>query len=255
MKNIAIITGATGGFGQEFCSLLNSEKNIDEIWAISRSKENLDSLEKKFGNKIISIPLDLTDRNSFNIIEEKLSNENPNILFLINNAGYGKFAAYDELSVKDSLNMIDLNINSVVALTVICIKFMSNGSRILNISSQSAFFPLPYLNIYSATKVFVKNYTRALNIELKNKKISATAVCPGWMKTDFLQKGNIGSKKNITNFFGITTPEKVARKAFKDAKKGKDMSFYGFYVNLSHILSKILPQKFFIKIWENQQKF
>ena len=108
------------------------------------------------------------------------------VKYLINNAGFAKFCSYDDISVEESLNLIDLNIGAVVALGLVCIPHMENGSHIINIASQASFFPLPYQNIYSSTKAFVRNYTRALNVELKEKGIRATAVCPGWMKTGLL---------------------------------------------------------------------
>lgn len=70
------------------------------------------------------------------------------------------------------------------------------GSHILNIASQASFQPLPYQNIYSSTKAFVRNYTRALNVELREKGITATAVCPGWMKTGLYDRGIIDAKKS-----------------------------------------------------------
>jgi len=92
--------------------------------------------------------------------------------------------------------MIDLNISGVVAMGLVCIPHMKKGSHILNIASQASFQPLPYQNIYSSTKAFVRNYTRALNVELREKGITATAVCPGWMKTGLYDRGIIDAKKS-----------------------------------------------------------
>lgn len=150
--------------------------------------------------------------------------------------------------------MIQLNIHAVVALGLICIPKMSKGSHIVNIASQASFFPLPYQNVYSSTKAFVRNYTRALNVELKDKGICATAVCPGWMKTNLFDRGLIGAKKGTTNFTGMVTPDVVAKKALKDTDKNRDMSVYGFYVKSTHVLSKLMPQKLMMKIWMIQQK-
>ena len=91
--------------------------------------------------------------------------------------------------------MINLNISAVVALGLYCIPYMKPGSHIINIASQASFQPLPYQNIYSSTKAFVRNYTRALNVELKDRRITATAVCPGWIDTGLYERGLIGAKK------------------------------------------------------------
>ena len=153
----------------------------------------------------------------------------------------------------DLSEMINLNISGVVAMGLVCIPFMTKNSHIINIASQASFQPLPYQNIYSSTKVFVKNYSRALNIELKEKGITVTAVCPGWIKTNLFERGCINAKKATTNFAFMVTPDVVAKKALKDAYKNKDISVYGLYVNFCRFLSKFLPEKLIMKMWLIQQ--
>ena len=118
---------------------------------------------------------------------------------------------------------------------------------------MAGFQPVPYQNIYSSTKAFVLNYTRALNAELKNKKIIATAVCPGWMKTRLIERADIGAQKATSNFVFMVEPYPVAQKALNDANNKKDISVYGLYTKLAHLLSKLLPQKLLMKIWIKQQ--
>ena len=183
MASIALVTGAAGGFGRELVKLLLQEPGLDEIWCVARSKDKLDALRGELGEKIVPIPLDLTQRDSLTALQARLEGERPDLRFLVNNAGFDKFGPYDAVDVDTSLNMIDLNVSAVVALGLTAIPYMGRGSHILNVASQAAFFPLPYMDLYAATKVFVRHYTRALHVELKDKGITATAVCPGWMKT------------------------------------------------------------------------
>lgn len=253
MKKIAIITGASTGLGREFVRMIRKKKEIDEIWAIARHPKRLDKLRQQMGRKIRPISMDLSKRSSLKELDKKLSEEKIEIRYLVNNAGYAKFCSYDDLSVSESLNMIDLNVSGVVAIGLICIPYMSPGSHIINISSQAAFQPLPYQNLYSSTKTFVRNYTRALNVELKDRGITATAVCPGWLKTNLYARADIGASKATRRFLGMHTPDKVAAKAIADADKGKDTSIYSFYVNLCHISAKLLPQKLMMKLWLCQQ--
>ncbi len=91
-------------------------------------------------------------------------------------------------------------------------------------------------------------------MELKDRGISATAVCPGWLKTDLYDRADIGAVKATSNFFGMTAPDRIARKAVADADKGKDLSIYGLYVNFCHIGAKLLPQRAVMKIWLRQQR-
>lgn len=254
-KSIAIVTGANGGLGKEFVKLLLKEEGISEIWAIARNLEKLNQLSNEFGDKIRTFSMDLSNKASFAEIEKELNANDAAVKYLVNNAGFAKFCSYDDIGIDESLNMIDLNIGAVVAAGLTCIPYMEKNSHIINIASQASFFPLPYQNIYSSTKAFVRNYTRALNIELKDKGISATAVCPGWMKTGLFDRGLIGAEKGTNNFSGMVTPDVVAAKALKDAKKGKDISVYGLYVKSTHLLSKLIPQRMMMKIWLSQQHF
>ena len=194
-KNIAIVTGASSGLGKEFVKLLSAKKGLDEIWIISRNEEKLKKIQKRYGEKIVVYPMDLSSLENIKAFGENPSLKNCNIRYLINNAGFAKFCSYDDISIDESINMIDLNISGVVAMGLVCIPHMKKGSHILNIASQASFQPLPYQNIYSSTKAFVRNYTRALNVELREKGITATAVCPGWMKTGLYDRGIIDAKK------------------------------------------------------------
>jgi short-subunit dehydrogenase len=176
-----------------------------------------------------------------------LEKEQPIIAFLINNAGIGeKLGPYIELPIEKVNEIIQVNCITVATLCTICIPYMQEGSRILNISSQSSFQPVPYINLYAATKVFVRSFTRALNVELKESGISATAVCPGWVDTEMLPR--IINGKTI-KYQGLVAPKLVALKAFSDAKKKKDMSVCTLYVKYMHLLAKIFPQKTVMKTW------
>ena len=277
MKNIAIVTGASSGFGKEFVKLFVRRKDIDEVWIISRNEDRLNKIKEHFGKKIkvlkhtqdrkvqyeedreygkkikvFSMDLSVKDNiKTFGTLEEL---KKCNIKYLVNNAGFAKFCSYDDISIDESVNMIDLNVSGVVAMGLVCIPYMKKGSHIINVASQASFQPLPYQNIYSSTKAFVRNYTRALNVELRDKGIIATAVCPGWMKTELYNRGIIGAERATTYFSHMVKPSVVARKALHDADMGRDISVYSFYVKFCHLLAKILPQKIMMKLWMLQQK-
>lgn len=253
MKKIAIITGANSGIGKEFTKILSQNEEIDEIWAIARNQERLNELRKSFGEKIRLFSMDLTNRDNLNAIKLLLNSENPDVKYLINCAGYALFGSFSDVSEEVSLSLTDLNINALVAMCAICIPYMKSEAHILNMASQAAFQPVPYQNIYSSTKAFVRNYTRALNVELKGTGICATAVCPGWMNTRLIERASIGAEKGTTKFPFITDPYPVAQKALKDAEKNKDMSVYGVYTKFAHLMSKLLPQRLLMKIWLKQQ--
>ncbi len=245
MKKIAIITGASGGLGSVFVRELAKE-SLDEIWVIGRNEQRLFALKEEFGEKIIPLCKDLTKKTDLVSLSAALKEQNPSLLWLINNAGIAKMAPTKDFSISETEQIIDLNCKAPAILTNICIPYMQEGAKILNISSASAFQPVPYINMYAATKAFKRSYSRALNAELKPYKITVTAVCPGWIDTDMLPK-EINGKK--ARFPGIVSPEKVVKKALKDAKKGKDMSVCSIYVKCQHLNVKLLPQRLTMKIW------
>lgn len=252
-KRIAVITGADSGIGKEFARLISTRAEIDEVWAIARNNDRLDELKTELGEKVVTFSLDLKNRENIFAVQNRLESEAPEVLYLINCAGYAVFCDYSDLSVGASLGMVDLNISALVAMGLVCIPFMPRGAHIINMASQAAFQPVPFQNIYSATKAFVRNYTRALNVELKEKGVTATAVCPGWMNTRLIERGKIGARRATNKFPFITDPAPVAKKAIADADKGKDMSVYGFVIKLSHVMSKLLPQRLLMWIWTMQQ--
>lgn len=244
-KIIGIITGATGGIGKEFVNELINE-DLDEIWTIGRNREKLDLLYNKYGNKIRPISMDLGRTEELRQFEYLLKKESPIIKYLINNASIAKMGNYKDFSMEEIEKTIDLNCKAPVIMSTICIPYMIKGSHIMNISSASAFQPNPYINLYAASKAFERNYSRALNVELTDTGITATAVCPGWVDTELLTK-TINGKK--VHFPGIVSPKKVVKTAFKDAKKGKDMSVCTLYVKCQHVYVKFMTQKFIMKMW------
>lgn len=245
MKKIAIVTGASGGIGQIFVRELTKEI-LDEIWVIGRNEGRLLALKKEFGEKIVPICKDLTKDADILSVSDLLKEQTISVLWLVNNAGIARMAPTTEFSISEINNTIDLNCKAPAELINICIPFMEKGAKILNVSSASAFQPVPYINLYASTKAFERSYSRALNAELKPSGITVTAVCPSWVDTEMLEKEIDGKK---VHFPGIVAPDKVVKKALKDAKKGRDMSVCSFYVKCQHLNVKLMPQKLTMKIW------
>ena len=245
MKKIAILTGATGGLGREFLKQILNEE-IDEVWAIARNEQKLSELRKEHGERVIPISIDLSDVEGLGQIKDMLEKNKTHVEYLINNAGLAKMGKYDDFSIEEIDKTINVNCKVPVILSQICIPYMGKGSKILNVSSASAFQPNPYINLYAASKAFERSYSRALNVELEGTGITSVAVCPAWVDTDLLQK-EINGKK--VKFPGLVTADRVVKQAIKDAKKGKDMSVCSLYVKCQHVNVKLLPQRLVMKIW------
>lgn len=255
MKKIAIITGASSGIGWEFALKLDAQEKFDEIWLIARREEKLLELSKRLRSPARAISLDLTQYESYNAFKALLESEKPDIKVLINCSGFGKFGRYDDIPVEDALSMVDLNARAPVALTEHALPYMQRGARILQIASIAGFHPIPYLNVYAATKVFLLNYSRALNYELRDRGITVTAVCPGWTKTPFFDVAtNGGTKKEVTKYTGMRTAEEMVLKALKKSRKGSDIAVLGLQNNAHRFLAKIVPYIAIMKIWDKIRK-
>ena len=250
---IAVITGASSGIGKKFCELLPKHFSFDEVWVIARNKDRLEGLKYILPYKIRVIPLDLSKEESYAYFENALKETNPEIGLLINASGFGKFELSTNIPLSESLNMIDLNCKAIVATCNIALGYMKEGGKIINVASVAAFQPIPYINVYGATKSFVLSYTRALNSELKSRKIQATAVCPFWTKTEFFDRA-VNDNKIVKKYVVMYVPEKVVKKGYKDLLKGKDKSIYGFKAKFQAMLVKILPHSLVMKVWKKQQK-
>jgi short-subunit dehydrogenase len=256
MKNIIVVTGASSGMGKDFVRQLEQKEKVDEIWVLARREDRLIELQKEIQTKIVPIAIDLSDMEQIKVYKQKLEEECPNVVVLANCSGFGKFDHFENIPLETELNMIDLNVKAVVAMTNYTIPYMSKGAKIINIVSCSAFQPIPYINIYASTKAFLLHYSRALNVELKYRGISVTAVCPFWTKTEFFDRAiNKDKKEVVIKYAVIYDSEKVVAKAIKDAYKRKDVSVYGGKNNFQRLLVKLFPHKFVMKIWTGQQKF
>ena len=249
-KNISIVTGATGGIGREFVKLLLME-DTNEIWAVARNIEKLNNLKEEFGERIVLVSADLSQGKSLELIEEMLRECNPLIRYLINNAGGGKMGAYNEFSKAEIESHIMTHCTAMAVLCNLCIPYMEKGSHVINMASQSAFQPVPYINLYAASKAFVRSYSRALNVELRGTGIVCTVACPGWIKTELLETERNGKQ---VHFPAMALAEDVAAHILKDAKKGKDMSVYSTYVKFMHLLAKLFPHKLVMRSWLKQIK-
>lgn len=239
---IAIVTGATGDIGEEFVKSLLSE--TDQVWAVGRSENKLTSLKEKYGDKIVPVRVDLSDRDDIFSFCRKIESGKPEIRYLVNNAGVAKMKPVSEFTLEEISDMLDINDKAATLICRACIPYMVKGSYILNVASASAFQPNPYIALYSASKAYLLSFTRSLNVE--NENITCTAVCPGWVDTKMLPKQRDG--KDIM-YPGMTHASKVVEVALKDCHKGKDVSVCSFYFRYMRFLSKVTPHSIAMKMW------
>ena len=196
--------------------------------------------------------LDLLQNESFHSYRTLLEETRPEIQVLVNAAGFGLFGTFAEMDLDTQLDSIRLNANALTAFCHISIPYMPQGSAIINLASNSSWQPVPYINVYGASKAYVMSFSRALGMELRAKKIHVLAVAPGWIKTEFFDHAI--HDDTISYFDRYYTAEQVIDKAMKDLKKRKTVSILGFPVRMQVLAIKFLPVSLVMKIWCRQQK-
>ena len=248
--NIAIITGASSGLGEQFAlKTAIARPEIEEIWLIARREEKLKSIAEKLSKKTKTVVLDITDAKAMEKYACLLAEEKPDIKLLINNAGFGRLGDFDSMTPEDTGAMIRLNCEALTVMTSLSLPFMKENSEIINSCSIASFAPNTRMAVYSSTKAYVMSFSRALREELKPRKINVLAVCPGPMDTEFLPVAGIekGSSRTFDTLPRVK-PDEMAEKSLKASKQKKavytNKAFYKFY----RILAKILPHSLVMKM-------
>lgn len=239
----AIITGASSGLGRELAKRIKQYfPEIEECWLIARRRERLTELAAEIeGLKCEVLALDVTSGDGMAALSARLSEKRPDVRLLINNAGCGVLRNFDEAEISGQLNMVDLNVRALTAVTRMTLDYMSAGARLMNISSIASFVPNARMAVYSASKYYVRAFSRALGMELRRRGIKVTAVCPGPMSTEFLGIAGINGNSKTFDMLPRVPTEKVAAGALRAARIGRPVYTPGAFYKLYRVLSALVP--------------
>lgn len=240
----ALITGASSGIGREFAMQLHAlGANIVLLARRSDKLEQIakDLLNSKSGVKVEVLVADLTDNNQIKKVEEYIYNNRVDIL--INNAGFGSFGEFDELSLSHELKMIDLNIIATVKLAHVAACQMKKRREgiIIALSSVAGLQPMPYMATYSATKAFNMWHSLALRQELSSYGIRVLTVCPGPTETEFFGAVKIGGSISGMKRDSVSS---VVSQSLTALKKNKAYVVTGLRSKLMAFFSIMLPYSF-----------
>ena len=124
----------------------------------------------------------------------------------------------------------------------------------LEICSSASFQPLPGFNVYAATKAFLLRYSRALRWEAAPRGIRVTAVCPGWIRTEFMDVArDTKNGRTVRCFPFALRPETVARRALRDSR-WMAVTTCGLPALVQRVASKFLPHCFIMACWEGLRR-
>ncbi len=252
MKEYVLITGASSGIGYEMAYQL-AEKAYNLI-LVARTESRLQQMQRDLSNKygvlVHYFIADLSDVNAAKNLYERVKAENLFVSHLVNNAGAGNYGQFTETPLEEELNMIQLNISSLVTLTKLFAKDMVSrkSGRIMNIGSVLSFLPFPYYTVYSATKAFVMAFSETLAAELEGTGVTVNSLYPGTTDTGFTTE-----EMKATNLYKSKPmhPEVVAEMGVRHLLSGRGKKVTGFQNWFNSNIPRFVPDKMMMKIKKN----
>ena len=238
--NIAIITGASSGMGVEFARQIDSRLcKTDEIWLLARRREPMEELARSIHIKTRIVVIDITDEKELKNFSEVLAISESRITMLVNCAGMGYHGVFFEQTDEEITAMLRLNVVALTKLTKICLPYMRKGSKIVQFASGAAFVPQAEFAVYAASKSYVYSFSMALGKEMKRRGIRVTTVCPGPVKTPFLEHA-YGDISRMSKLKQLTTKSAacVVTKTINDCIKGRAVSVCGLPMQALYIATQ-----------------
>ena len=250
---IALITGATAGIGAQYARLLAKE-GFDLILVV-RNKNRLastaKSLNKEFGVKVEVLPADLTKPVQLEKVRKRLSDSRKPIEVLINNAGFGINKSFLVSDLSDEQGLLDVLVTAPMRLTHAVLPIMKerNSGTIVNVSSVASWIAG---GSYSAAKSYLTVLTESLHTELRPTKIKISALCPGFTRTEFHERGRM-KMSGLPNFMWLSA-EKVVSKSWRDVNAGRVISIPGWQYLILSSISRFGPRPMVRRIGMNVRR-
>ena len=250
MNSWALVTGATAGIGESFSRLL-AAKNYNLVLVardLPRLHERAAALEAKFGIKTHVIQADLaTDEGCLRIEKYILENQ---IDVLINNAGFGTNKAFTMSTLEVEQQLLDVLVRTPMRLMHVALPLMKarNNGIIINVSSVAGYIAG---GTYSASKSYLTVLSESLNTELSATNVKVSALCPGFTRTEFHQRGKM-SMKGLPNFLWLN-PDRLVEQSWRDALKGKAVSIPGWQYKLLVLIVETMPRSVVRKVGMNMR--
>ena len=256
----ALVTGATGGLGKAFVYAL--AKRGYPLCLTGRSEEKLQRLQADLQAQypqldVIALTADLSDEQSRARLMEQISEQGIFLRLLANVAGADVQKGLTEYTQEKIAFQCRVNFEAAVSLCRFAIERKADELQIVNVSSVSGIYPMPYFAIYSATKGALTSFSMALREEMKGKKVSVTAVLPGAMPTREDIKQQIQGQ-GLWGRLAVKTPEAVAEASLKAVRKNKRKVVVGFWNKVMRIGTCWMPTswrlRFIAKRWSKISK-
>ena len=246
----ALITGASSGIGLELARVF-ARKGYGLV-LVARSKQRLDQVASELKPASVQVLA-----NDLSLVEapDEIHAAVPRVDVLVNNAGFTVFGKFGETPLVEELNMMQLNMTTVVALTKLYLPGMiaARTGKILNVASTAAFQPGPLMAVYYATKAFVLSFSEALANELEGTGVTVTALCPGPTETQFQERGRMQNSALVKGK-KIMDAKAVAEAGYRALMDGKIVEVPGLKNKLLAQSIRVSPRGMVTKIVRKMQE-
>jgi short-subunit dehydrogenase len=243
MSQVTVITGASGGIGEElaYCAARAGRKVV----LVARSADKMKTVAEKIATLGAPAPeivaLDLADPKSGETLSGALKAKNLKVFELINNAGYGLTGPVEQLDVADQVGMIDLNMRALTDLTLRFLpEIIKAKGGVMNVASTAAFQPGPNMAIYYASKAYVLSFSEAIWFELRGRA-RVTCLCPGPVPTGFAARANKGGSLRLMKL-SMTSADFVAARGWDRFQRGQRVVVPGILNEITTTFAPLMPK-------------
>lgn len=241
----ALVTGASGGIGKEIARCLAERKW--NLLLVARDESALagvaGELREQYRVDVRYLPVDLCKPTEIDKLLQWIDSQQLPLGVLVNNAGYGVWGAFETLDWTAQQQMLQVNVIALLQITHALLPRLQSSHEpayILQVGSLAGYLPLPYFNLYAASKALVNAYTRALAYELRHRHIHVCLLAPGAVATRFNERAGL---KDIPAAQRYAMPaDVVAKAAVNGLFKGKAVVIPGFSNRLMARLVSCLPK-------------
>ena len=254
----ALITGATSGIGYELAKLFAQDGY--NLVIVARGDDGglertADELTGQHGIEVVTLSKDLFVRESAFEVYDEVKAKGIEIDTLVNDAGQGIYGRFAETDINRELDIIQLNIMSLIVLTKKFLQDMlTRGSgKILNVSSIASKTPGPWQSVYHGTKAFVQSFTEAIRSENKDKGVTITALLPGVTDTDFFNKADMNESKAVQDKSKMADPADVAKDGYEALMSDDDKVISGFKNKVQIAMSNLMTDSMVAENIKKQQ--
>jgi len=225
----ALVTGASGGIGEELARLFAADGH--SLVLVARSRDKLSALAEELSDRhnvnARVLPADLARAEAPREIFEELQSDAVTVDALVNNAGIGSYGLFAETDAKTELDLLQINVVALTHLTKLFLPQMIARRRgyVLNVASTAAFQPGPLMAVYYASKAYVLSFSEALANETSGTGVRVSVLCPGPTETGFVAAAGMGESKLFDA--NVMSARAVAVEGYRGMLSGKTIVIPG----------------------------